>query len=327
MQKIMGQNWFIWLASLIPGLGIALLGKRKLGLGVGLGICVLFAIFWFVPHMVTWFIFGIAFIAQMAYAVALATIRTTKSEVTLNSNLAHPLPARFSDPKQIAAEVKKALTPLLSSGERLTTAIIGLQTGTSQYMLVGVTQEHLIIATCSPAGNPTDVQYIEKADVTWVSLLMGMRNLFFEIKYAEDKVLTLHVSGKLRTQAKLIVDEYPGTWSEDTSQFDISSLQKEQLRPNTIIVGVICIVLVFAVLFLSIGLKKTDQLIVVELAFSAGLFVFVWPYFINFVRRLKKDPVITSTNMVASIYMLGVIIAWIYALNTAGGNIIFLIGK
>jgi hypothetical protein len=213
MKNITQTNWLIWIISLVPGLGIMVLGKRRVGLSVALAIVLLLGFFWLVPNLITWFLFGIAFIAQMAYAVGLATIRATKVVKTLDSNMAHPLPSRFSDKNQIAIEVQKSLSAILSTGEELSSAIIGLDQTSNHPMFIGVTQEHLILSECSQAGNPINPQRILKDDVSWVNLEIGERNLLLVVEYNREQKLTLHIPGKLRKQTVRIMDEFPGTWS------------------------------------------------------------------------------------------------------------------
>jgi hypothetical protein len=321
MQKIMGQNWFIWLASLIPGLGIALLGKRKLGLGVGLVICVLFAIFWFVPHIVTWFIFGIAFIAQMTYAVAVVTIRATKSEISLKSHLLNPLPASFSQ-KHIEDQALNALAPLLSGDQELTTAIAGLQKDTSQHRLVGLTQDHLILAACSPDGSPTEAHFILRADVTGINLLIGGQNMLLTIKYGDEKVVTLYVLKKLRQPAILIVEELSGKWMDDVNLGEAFTYIKELFRPGTIIVFLICLVLALAMTEPPAGLTEADQKAWGNICFSLGLYIASWPYIIIFIRWVKKDRGLSSVNAFIAFFIVGIILLWVQTLLVLGNTIL-----
>jgi len=318
MNKITQTNWFVGIVSIIPGLGIFLLGKKKLGLGIFFAVGILFAFFGLLPNLITWFIFGIAYIAQMAYGVGLATFRATKIEITPNSNLTHPLPKTFNDKKSIILEVKKSLSTILGSSEQLTTAIIGLKKGTSQFMFIGVTQEHLILSPCSHAGNPSDPSRILKDDVSWVSLKIGERNLLLTIEYENGKKVDLQVLGKLQEQAKLIVDEFPGTWSNEDFMEGMSSYKKESNRLGANIVYGLSVAFVMAVFFLTDGLEQTYKQMAIYLSVSLALFIVGWPQFISFVRRLKKEPGITSVNAIASLSMLSVLFFWAFTLYTTG---------
>lgn len=317
-NKITQTNWFVGIVSIIPGLGIYLLGRRKLGLGIFLAVGLLFALFGFLPNLITWFIFGIAYITQMAYGVGLVTFQTTKIELTPNSNLAHPLPKKFNDKKSIVLEVQKSLSTILGNNERLTTAIIGLKKGTSQFMFVGVTEEHLILSSCSQAGNPVNPSRIVKDDVSWVSLKLGERNLFLTIEYQNGKKVDLQVLGKLQEQAKLIVDEFPGTWSNEDLMAGLASYKKESNRLGANIVYGGCIAFVIAVVFLTDGLKQTYKEMAIYLSVSLALFLMGWPQFISFVRRIKKEPGLTSVNAIASLSMLSVLFFWLFTLYTTG---------
>jgi hypothetical protein len=322
MVKITQANWFIGITSLIPGLGIILLGKRRLGLYVTLAIGLFLIVFCLAPNLITWFIFGIAFIAQMAYAIGLATIRATKVETTIDSNLAYPMPARFSDKKQIAAEVIKSLSEILGTDEVLKTAIIGMDQDTNHYMFVGVTQAYLILSQCSHAGNPSDPQRIAIGDVSWVNLEIGERNLLLTIEYDGGKKLILHILGKLNKQAVLIVDEFPGTWSSKSFLDGYKSVQKENNRFSAIIIYVTCIILFAAGAFLTDGLPKPFNQIVLFLITAVLLFIMSWPQFISIVRRLKKEPGITSTNVISFFPMIMVLFLWSFSLFTIGEIII-----
>ena len=318
MTKIIQTNWFTGLVSIVPGLGIIILGKKRLGLGITLAVGLLLAIFWFLPNLITWFIFGIAFIAQMAYAVGLATIQTTKIEITPNSNLAHPLPNKFNDKKSIVLEVKNSLSTILGSNEQLTTAIIGLKKDTSQFMFIGITQEHLILTQCSHAGNPSNPSRILKNDVSWVNLKIGGRNLFLTIEYENGKEIDLHILGKLREQAKLIVDEFPGTWSNENFIDGMSSLKKENNRLSANIIYIVCFAFFLAVLFLTDELEPTYKQLAIYLASSFAFFIMGWPQFISFVRRLKKEPGITTINAIASLSLLPILFLWWFSLYIMG---------
>ena len=318
MTKIIQTNWFAGLASIVPGLGIIILGKKRLGLGITLAVGLLLAIFLYLPNLITWFIFGIAFIAQMAYAVGLTTIQTTKIELTPNSNLSHQLPSKFNDNKTIALEVEKSLSTILGSDEQLTTAIIGLKKDTTQFMFVGVTEEHLILSPCSHAGNPSNPSRILKDDVSWVNLKNGERNLFLTIEYENGKKIDLHLLGKLREQVKLIVDEFPGTSSNENFMDEMLSLKKENNRLSANIIYIACFVFMIAVVFLTDGLEQTYKQLVFYLSFSFIFFIMGWPQFITFVRRLKKEPGITSINAIASLSMLSILFLWWISLYTMG---------
>ncbi len=318
MTKNTQSNWLIGIVSIIPGLGIFLLGKRRVGLGVFFTIGLPFALFVFWPNLITWFIFGIAYVAQMAYAVGLATIRATKTKITPNSNLANSLPNKFKDKKSIESEVQKSLSTILGNDERVIATIVGLEKGTTQFVFIGVTQEHLIISQCSNAGNPSNPKRILKDDVSWVNLEIGERNLRLTIEYGNEKKVDLHVLGKFREQAKLILDEFPGTWSKDNFMDGLSAYKKESNRLGANIVYAACIVFVFAMLFLTDGLEQTYKQLALYLSISFALFMMGWPQFINFVRRLKREPGITSVNVIASLSMLSVLFLWSLSLFIAG---------
>jgi hypothetical protein len=318
MKKFSQANWFIWIVSLVPGLGLIVLGKRRQGLYIILAICLFFAVFWLAPNLITWFIFGIAFIAQMAYAVGLATARATKITDTLDSNLAYPIPSRFSDKKQIIAETRKSLSTILGTGEELKAAIIGLDQDTKQFIFVGVTQEHLILSQCSQAGNPTNPQRILIDDVSWVSLEVGERNLLLTIEYNNGKKLTLHILGKLQKQAVLIVDEFPGTWSSKSFIDGFTTLQKENNRLGANILYGVCIAIMIAAIFLTNNLPRPLNQNAFILIVSLMLFIMVWPQFIGLVRKLKKEPGNTVTNVLASLSAVTVLFFWSFPLFTFG---------
>lgn len=320
------------MVSFVPGLGIVILGKRNLGLSVTLVVTLLFALFWFVPTMITWFIFGIAVIAQMAFAVGLTTIRNTASTISVDSKLAHPLPAKFSDKKQIAPEVMISLSSILRSGEQLKTAIVGLQQDSSQFMFVGVTQEYLVLAQCNQSGNPSDLYHILNDDVTWVSLRIAKHILFLTIKYESGKILTLHVPATLKKQARLIVNEFPGTWSEEipgrwsnepTEGF--WSILKERYFSSEIIFAVLGIAILFGLMYLTTDLEQPYKAIVLQLAGSMLFFLTGWPQFVSLARQFKKEPGITFDNVFASFYILAILFIWSFSLYLAGMGTIVLV--
>jgi hypothetical protein len=254
----------------------------------------------------------------MAYAVALATIRATKTEITPNSNLAHPLPNKFRDNRSIATEVKKSLSAILGSDEELITAIVGLEKGTAQFIFIGVTQEHLIMSPCSNAGNPSNPKRILKDDVSWVNLKIGERNLLLTIEYENDKKVDLHILGKLREHARLIVDEFPGAWSNENIVDELSSFRNESNRLRANIIYTVCIVFIVAVSFLTNGLEQPYKQMAIYLAISLAFFIMGWPQFISLVQRLKNEPGITTTNAIASFSALSTLLLWWFSLYTMG---------
>ena len=62
--------WRVGFASIVPGLGLHLIGRTQISFLVGLAVTALFVLFLFMPSMGTWLIFAIAHLTQMAYCVA-----------------------------------------------------------------------------------------------------------------------------------------------------------------------------------------------------------------------------------------------------------------
>jgi hypothetical protein len=313
-------SWFILLVSFFPGLGIIFLEKRKLGFTLILIVTLLFCVFLLIPNFITWFIFSVVFIAQMAYAVALATFRSTKVDMKENSNLAKPLPAKFTNRKDIESEIEKSFFTLLGNDEKLISGIIGLKKNTSQFMLVGVTQEHLLFAYYTQFGNLSSVERILKDDVSWVNLVIGERSLFLTIEYESENKLILQIAGGLQKQAKLIADEFPGTWSNESDNFvdRMLTFQKETNRLSSYIVYIICIVIMAIAYILSNGLNQPNKSVLIYLSFSVAFFIMGWPQFISYLKQLKKEPGLTSVNVIASFSVLSSLVFWSISIYNMG---------
>lgn len=256
----------------------------------------------------------------MAFAIALATIHTTKVDVTENSNLVKPLPKIFTNKNNIDNEIAKSFISLLGNDEKLITGIIGLKKNTAQFMLVGVTEKHLILASYTQFGNLSNVQRILKDDVSWVNLVIGERSLFLTIEYESENKLILQIAGGLQKQAKLIADEFPGTWSNESDNFvdRMLTFQKETNRLSSYIVYIICFVIMAIAFILSNGLNQPNKSVLIYLSFSVAFFIMGWPQFISYLKQLKKEPGLTSVNVIASFSVLSSLVFWSISIYNMG---------
>lgn len=307
------DSWIIGIASLIPGLGLISLGRNKQGVSILFIAGFFFVFFFLLPTMVTWFVFGGIFMAQLAYAVALATKVSGNNRTSPNANLSQKIPSRFSNKRQMAEQVKLVLSSVLESNELLRTAVIGLNMETMRHTFIGVTDEHLIVAECNRGGSPYNLNRIQKEEVHWVNLQIGERNSLFKIEYQKKPEISLHVPGTLRSEVKYFMEEFPGQWADIDFNEALRSVTTDEYRREALIVYGGCIFLGSVSLFLLDGLNWANSLVLALCFFVAG-----WPQFISFVRRLKKETGITLANMLSSFSTITTLILWFLSLSVSG---------
>jgi len=312
MTQLSQSNWFIWAASFLPGLGLILLGKKRLGLGAALLVFLLLALFWFIPNLFTWFIFGAAFISQMAYAVALATINSLVHSPAYRATArSYKLPERFADKKRIVAEVLSSFSQILGSDEQLRVAIVGHKHNSSRLMFAGVTEKHLVISSCSQAGNPSDSRRIPRNEVMWVSLQIDMARSLLTIETEGGEKISLDVPGKLNEQARSIVQEFPGTWSSAQTWDGLIEYHKQANRREVTLVYIGGVILMYLVIIISAEQRTTLSNLLVELVFPVVLFAFGWPGFVSLVRSYKKEPGQSSAISSAFFWGISTALCWI----------------
>lgn len=82
MKTSQREIWLTGIASLIPGLGLIAYGKKTQGIIVLVVTGILLGNFLLFPFMITWYLFGVVFIAQLAYAVALAIKPSSEDQIS-----------------------------------------------------------------------------------------------------------------------------------------------------------------------------------------------------------------------------------------------------
>ncbi len=290
MTRQSESNWFIWALSFFPGMGLVRLGKNRSGWGAATLVFLLLALFWFVPNLFTWFLLGATFIAQMAYAVALATrsalAHTSEAHTKERSG---KLPERFADKKRIVDEVRASFSQILGSDEQLQAAIVGHKHDSSRLMFVGVTQQHLVIADCSAAGNPANARRIANDEIKWVNLYLGMARSSISIETEFGQKFGLDYPDKLNDQAKLILKEYPGTWTSNAAVDRLAEDQeKAEKREEN---WVVFVALGFFILSAILMIRLETASFFTSMELSGGIFFFIagWPRFFKLVRDYERD--------------------------------------
>ncbi len=305
-----------------------LVGEKTLGLSTMLIVFLLLVIFWLFPSLVTWYIVGVIYIAQMAYAVAKATIHKTKEtyrEITPNSNLAQKLPEKFSDKKQLAKQVYQSLSTIVNNDDHLIAAVVGLKLNTSRFIFVGATNNHLILADCNQSGNPVKPRLIQNGHVEWLDIKLGERNLILTIEEESGKIIPLHIPGKLREQAKALLENVPGTWATENPIEDLVSLHTQEFRSGAVIVYGISFIIFIIAMLQTDNMQQPYQRIAEDLIWLILLFVFGWPPFVYLVRRFVKEPGITSVNVFASFSGIGIASLWLMTIHFTGVIVVALV--
>ena len=319
MAKIRNTNWFVGIASLIPGLGLYLLDKPQLAIIILGLMLLLFAIFWLFPSMITWFVFSITYLVQMAYSVALATSLDKDEEP--NFPLIREVPKKFL----VFTEIVKALKPFLDSDESLISAIVGKLD--KQMVFVAVSDKDLLITNCSDSGSVSRIRRFPKEDIKWASCKIGEANTELSFEFEKDKTQNIILPSKMADQSKRIVNEFPGTWDRENSFLDgVHKVQKEQNRPVVFITSLLLFAFLALCMYFGDWYSKSvpeeyRQAVIKASAlfpFSISFFVIGWFPFIAYVKQIKRERYITWTNVILSVSMLQVLFVWFFSLSIFG---------
>jgi hypothetical protein len=312
MEDYADRIWFVGVLSLIPGAGMIAIGKKELGLMTLLGVSALFLIFLFQPNLFTWFLFVLAFLAQMAYAIATVTWRTTPLDEATQVQQALPLPKQFQN-----HEVYEALEEMLEWDEELESAVVGPCMETKRLMFSGITEKHLVLASCSTRGKAEDVQRVGREAVRWVKWHEGGQSQQLSIDLESGERYTLLVSKALKIEAELIFEAFPGTKSEEDiwSKFSEGYMSPKNVVWKLHLPFILVLVGGYATLsyFRSIGVDpEALELMGGLLLGAAGVWIFLlsWVFFAGTVQLLKKEPGINYLSVILLIRFLRVLAMW-----------------
>jgi hypothetical protein len=319
MADYADRIWFVGVLSLIPGAGMMAVGKKELGLMTLLGVCALFLIFLFQPNLFTWFLFVLAFLAQMAYAIAVVTWRTTPLDEATQIQQALPLPKRFQNRRTMGDEVYEALEKVLERDEELESAVVGPCIETKRLMFAGITETHLLLASCSARGKAQDVQRIGREAVRWVVWHKGGQFQQLSIDLESGERYTLLVSIALNIEAGLIFEAFPGTQSEKDirTTFTQGHIFLKSVMWKLTLPFVLVTIAYFALMayFRSIGMGSAAIEVVSNFmigAFGVWLFLISWLLFAETVHFVKKEPGISFVSVILWIRFLRVLAMWFW---------------
>jgi hypothetical protein len=329
MEDYADRIWLVGGLSLIPGAGMMIIGKKELGLMTLLGVSALFLIFLFQPNLLTWFLFVLAFLAQMAYAIAVVTWRTTPLDEETHIQQSLPLPKRFQNKRTMGDEVYEALENVLERDEELESAVVGACMEKKQLMFAGITEHQLLLANCSASGKAQGIQRVGREDVRWVVWHKGGRYQRLSIDLESGERYTLLVSKALNIEAGLIFEAFPGTQSEEDiqSKFTGGHIPRKNLGWKLNLPFFLVLIACFALMayFRSIGMGSAAIEEVAKFMMGAVIvwvFLISWVFFAGTVQQLKKEPGLSFVNVILWSRFLRVLVLWGGAFYLVGISVI-----
>lgn len=303
-QKILHITAFVVLLSFIPGLSIWTFGKRQQAAIVVVALLLSGVLFLAFPAMVTWYLMSIIYLSQMVYSAWLSILHRRPAP-KVNANQAFPLPEPFRKVKHLNQAVSDTLSTSLGPNRPLISAVLAVDTDSSQHTFFGVTETDLIIAPCTQSGEVANHQFIPKDAIAWVNLEIGFQSCIMNIRFEEEQqpTRTYQISGRLHKEAIRLLQQFPGNWEQISTSLNmanfIDALWKLNWSPHVIIVSIISMGLL---VFGFIPLDEPSLMIIAKL-FSAvfGCFIFPWPLVIWFLGELEKDRAITLRMLMPAV--------------------------
>lgn len=324
IKRILNVPALTIILSLIPGLAIWLFGKRKQAVGIIIALIFISVLFILFPSIIMWYLFCILYIGQMVYSAGLSIWQCPdngKREIGLNSGFPVPLPEKMAAVKRLEETVFETLSNGIRPDSDLKIAILGLDTNSLKYKLIGFTENNLVIADCTTQGYPKNIRQIQKSDVAWVSLQTGERSCLMSIKFEEERYTSifLKIPRKLRNKAIEFTKEFSGSWDEDWSPIEVfETIHNLGWQPNIIIVSIISGAFI---IFGMIPPSQSDLLLILIKPFSTifGFFLLGWPFVLWLIKQIKKEPAFTSTNFMLMFFIIpSILSAWFMVVYPLG---------
>jgi hypothetical protein len=310
--NIFEASWFVGIASIFPGIGLLLLKKQRTGSLVMAGISLLFALFWFFPTPYTWFLFSIPYIGQVAYSVSLATLSRTSETERRSASLDKMIPKEFLNSNNGSTKIIASLNKVLDANEKTVAAIIG--TTLKQVFFIGITNNNLYVANCTPKGYAQNPKPYPLESVQWTTLQSFESDILLSIEFQDQEKIELLVPYTLRKQALELIEPFPGTMERDKYIEKIQQFHKDsgRIRNNISVlvgVGVFLLGLPISVQFSE---KDTGQAVLVLFA-GLALFISGWSPFIASIKQIKHGRGFTYTRIMAGLSISSIILIWGWA--------------
>jgi len=207
----------IGIASVIPGLGLWILGKRKHAVITGLVVLGTFFLFLFAPWEIIYnlscnamvFLWGM----QIFYAVYDARMRTKietgEMDAAKEAEAVDYIPAHIPRKEKIVYKAKEVVRQQLNSGEHLEAAVwsqtMSVLRGMSSYkqFYVGLLTHHLIFIGLDFMGKPASVKRVSIEQLKEVRVKQGFVTDLLILSFGENKPMKLKVPRNFRTEMEL----------------------------------------------------------------------------------------------------------------------------
>ena len=231
----MKKPWVVGVLSLVPGLGLIVLGRVVLGFALMAFMAILALVGSLDPSgvisPVALTVGLIVWIVQGYYAVVIAQrmARVYQGDSPPQRDVATvPPPSGASLREKRVSEARRAVTQLLSPGEELQVAIHGstdttpiglalldLATGSSpapqqvRQLYVGITDDALVIVNVDAFGQPSEIQRVPLAQAKLVEYKQGMLSDQLAIDIGGANLLRLGVARLMRRESQLLANLLP----------------------------------------------------------------------------------------------------------------------
>jgi len=211
----------IGIASVIPGLGLWLLGKRKQAIITVLLMFSLIFLFLFSPWEILYtiscntavFLWG----AQIAYAIYEARLQdkiaTGKAIAAKETVPVDYIPAHIPRREKIVYKAKEMLRQQINAGEYLEAGIFaqsmsvwgGISTYKQYY--IGLLSDRLIFAGLDFIGKPANIQYIAFDDIKNLRIKQGWLTDNFILSLKNQETIKLKVPRNFRKEIALFQEK------------------------------------------------------------------------------------------------------------------------
>ena len=291
----------IFAASMIPGLGLWSLGQRKSALTAAFLFTGLLVAFGISPSLILCTILVVTWMAQMVVSVAIAELRIkVEPDASAAPNVPETrtsikFPMALPKGKDLIAHVERELKSRLSPYEKLIAFVPGIEDKTSHGWYAGVTEGDLVLMHPPQPGGPVSIETISRDKVSWVSLIIGRRNLLLTIQYETENAektiaFTLHIPSNWVKKATAIVAEFPGTTTDDRRENKKLSTEEMEFRgsfaaPAFASLGILLVMFLF----------QSEAVVIFGFAFM--FYLFGWPFILRVIRIYRDNPVFVLMNL------------------------------
>jgi hypothetical protein len=305
--------WAMVFASLVPGIGLAWLGKRTLALIWALAAIVSLLFLAAVPSLGAVFIFGALYFGQMLTCAVLAIWTEPSGYSKDNSPSASPF--HFSQPNNRAVS-NNIIDDVIRA------RVAGFDSNLHQPQLLTATPSELVLTRCGSEGEILGVERIPKENVFWVTLEIWHKHCLIMIEFYGNQrppvILTL--PRQAEEAAKEFLQEFFGMLILKISLRDaLLPVNKVQAQPGDGLIFLIGLVILFVGAFLPGEMLSFPRV----WALAVGSFLLPWPLISLTLRTIRTRSKARITNVVAILTLI-VLIApeWIVSILLLGLGII-----